>query len=214
MRRYPRAVLKGAFASMIDVICPLCNEALKVPEDDIGITGVCAKCNGHIAILEAIDPTPRSEAPVAALKSDAGHAEWGPLVKRLGGKKLDAKNSAVLQRQCLKGILINLNQVAHLFLYKRNEFPETDEFLPERRERAHWEETMGAFGHVLLDSNIQRRLDNVRDALRVMPDEGCDEIRQPLLQGLNDPQFISRMQIALLMKKIKARLAAQGGQVA
>lgn len=192
---------------MIEVICPRCNEVLSVPEDDIGITGTCAKCQGHITILEAIEPTPRSEAPAAALKIDAGHVEWNALIKRLSGKTLDPETSNKLQRECLKGILINLNQVAHLYLYKNNSFPDDEEFLPERQERAAWEEKLGSFGYVLLDTNIKRRLDNIRDATRVLPDAGYDEIRRPLLQALNNPQFMPSENIALMMKRIKSKIA-------
>lgn len=67
---------------MIEVICPLCEQPLSVPEEEIGTTGHCSKCKGHISVLEALDPTPRAEVPPAPLRSDPGDGAAGTAMYR------------------------------------------------------------------------------------------------------------------------------------
>ena len=196
---------------MITVICPRCEKVLNVPEDEIGTTGHCAKCKGHISILEALDPTPRSEAPPAPLLSDpgdgaAGASMYRPSVKTTATGETIVESPPEVQRNCLVRILIDLNQATYLYRYKRNEFPKDKEFNKERLDRNMWWEKVGAFGHVLFDTNIKRRLDNIQDALQGLPGDEYSDIREKLGSGLRNPNFLPTDDIVRTVDLVKSRL--------
>lgn len=196
---------------MIEVICPLCEQPLTVPEDEIGTTGHCSKCKGHISVLEALEPVPHSEAPPAALRSDPGDGAAGAVMYR-PKKQMTATGEVLVeaspevQRSCLVRILIDLTQAVYLYRYMRNEFPETKKFKEEREARDAWWEKAGAFGHVLFDTNIKRRLDNIKDALQGLPDEPYREIRERLIKGLQRPEFMSTTDMVRVVELIRRAL--------
>lgn len=196
---------------MIAVICPRCENVLNVPEDEIGTTGHCARCKGHISILEALEPTPHSEAPPAPLLADpgdgaAGTSMYRPTMKTTATGETVVESSPDIQRNCLVRILIDLNQATYLYRYKRNEFPQAKKFNPERDARNMWWEKVGAFGHVLFDTNIKRRLDNIQDALQGLPGEPYREIRDRLGSGLRNPNFLPTKDIVVVINEVKTRL--------
>jgi len=196
---------------MIEVICPRCNRLLAVSEQDIGTTGHCAKCRGHISILDALEPTPREEAPPAPLAADPGNRALAFLLHP-SPETLEEENPIVeattpeVQRECLARILIDLNQVAHLIRYKRNDIPKTKDFLPERMEREKWQEEMGNFGLALFDSNIKWRLDNIRDALLALPMLHFRELRDQLIDVIDDTDNLSAKSVAHIIERAKNRL--------
>lgn len=196
---------------MIEVICPLCEQALTVPEEEIGTTGHCSKCKGHISVLEALEPIPRAEVPPAPLRTDpgdgaAGAAMYRPQKRSTATGEVLVEASPEVQRSCLVRILIDLNQAVYLYRYKRNEFPKTKKFTEEREARDAWWEKVGAFGHVLFDTNIKRRLDNIQDALEGLPGEPYREIRDRLTKGLHSPEFMSTEDMVRVVETIREAL--------
>lgn len=196
---------------MIEVICPLCEQPLAVPEDEIGTTGHCSKCKGHISVLEALEPVPHAEAPPAPLRSDPGDGVAGaemyrPLKRATATGEVLTEASPEMQRSCLVRILIDLTQAVYLYRYKRNEFPETKKFREEREARDAWWEKNGAFGHVLFDTNIKRRLDNIHDALQGLSGEPYREIRERLTRGLERPEFMPTADMVRVVEHIRRAL--------
>lgn len=192
---------------MIEVKCPRCSKALFVPEQDVGITGICTKCGGHICILEPLEPVPQSEAPPASLIADTTHVEWRDQLSKIRSSGDGQFADLDFQRRCLQEILINLNQLVHLYRYKRDEIPKEKDFLPERTQRAKWLEKMGNFGFAMIDSNIQRRLDNVRDALRGLTTAEYEALHRVLYQGFRRPEFYPTNQVAKIIAAVKSKIS-------
>lgn len=198
---------------MIKVKCPRCHKVLNVSEQDVGSTGHCTQCKGHIAILDALEPTPHQEAPPAPLVTDEGFAEWRAILRdpkaALGqGQVKSGVKATSLAHHCLTSVLINLNQLVYLFRYKRNEIPDTKEFFPQREERQQWEAELGTFGLVVLDNNIQRRIDNIEDALKGLTHEQFIPLKRQLQPLLLAPDRVATKDLITFINAIKKTLLA------
>lgn len=196
---------------MIRVVCPRCRQLLVVSEQDIGVPGHCARCKGHITILDALEPVPHEEAPPAPLASEDDHEEWDRILrdpnKVLRTQRAnDGIYATSLPHLCLTNILINLNQLVYLFRYKRNEIPDKPEFAYEREERAAWEEKMGSFGYGLLDNNIERRVHNIEDALKGLPVERFQGLHQRLIPVLDAVDRVKTAELVAIIEGVKGVL--------
>lgn len=190
---------------MIEVRCPRCSSLLRVAELEIGTTGHCERCKGHISILTAVDPTPYSEAPPAFLaKAHDPHVKTDAQQATL----MYSSDSGDPDRDLLVRILIDLNQLLHLIRYLRNEIPEDEEFEHEREERRKWVEEMGNFGGALLESNAKSRLDDVQELYRRLQGDGYEKLYQSLQKGIDTPARLKSEDLKKAIDITKSFLAA------
>ena len=73
-------------------------------------------------------------------------------------------------------------------------------------EREKWQEEMGNFGLALFDSNIKWRLDNIRDALLALPLLHFRELRDQLIDVIDDTDNLSAKSMAHIIERVKTRL--------
>lgn len=188
---------------MIEVRCPHCKEVLRVVEQEIGTTGHCSRCQGHICILTPTEPVPQSEAPMAHLAR-----EHDPHAKQKSRPITVGHDSAHPDRELLVKILIDLDQMLHLLRYIRNEIPEDEEFEPERQERRAWVEKMGNFGGAILEGNAKSRLDDVNELMQQLTNGGYEKLYLKLQKGFEAPGSLKSPDLVDAIEVTKSYLEA------
>lgn len=196
---------------MIEVICPRCSNALHVTPLDIGTTGHCSKCKGHICILESLEPVPHAEAPAANLARDPGPTALQDMDRRMARAASEGNppTQDEVERELVVRILIDLNQLHHLVRYARNEIPETKEFEPDRAARKVWADKNGQFGIALLESNMVWRMNNIREAAKRLKDANFMPELARTLGGLEEVRHLKTgtLHQAVELTKTKLRLS-------
>jgi hypothetical protein len=198
---------------MIEVVCPRCHQHLHVSPVDIGTTGSCSKCHGHISILDPTLAVPRFEAPPASLAADGGPTALNDIERKIKKQPAAPQGKITrgsLQYEMLVRMLIDLNQINALLRFKRAEIPQKPEFAKELEERKVWYGKMETFGDALIESNMKWRFDNVRDAVMRLNDPEYAQAMHLLTKGFEDVTSLSTAGVVKAVETTKAKLVALG----
>lgn len=198
---------------MIEVVCPRCHARLNVSPVDIGTTGSCSKCRGHISILDPTVPVPRSEAPPAPLAVDAGPTALSDIERKVKNKPAPPQGKITrgsLHYELIVRMLIDLNQLNALLRFKRAEIPKKPEYTKELEERNAWYAKMENFGDALLESNMKWRFDNIRDAVLKLNDAEYSQAMHRLTKNFEDVTLLTTPEIVKAVEITKAKLTALG----
>ncbi len=198
---------------MIEVVCPRCHQPLHVSPVDIGTTGSCSKCHGHISILDPTVPVPRSEAPPAPLASDGGPTALTDIDRKMQKQPAQAPGKITrgsMYYELMVRMLIDLNQLNALLRFKRGEIPEKPEYAEEFEERKAWYGKMETFGDALIESNMKWRFDNVKDGVTRLNDPDYARAMHQLTKNFEDVTLLTTPEIVKAVEITKEKLVALG----
>ncbi len=198
---------------MIEVVCPRCHQSLHVSPVDIGTTGSCSKCHGHISILDPTIPVPRSEAPPSSLVGDAGPSALGVIERKIQKQPVAPQGKITrgsLQYEMMVRMLIDLNQLNALLRFKRAEIPQKPEYAKELEERKVWYGKMETFGDALIESNMKWRFDNIKDAVMRLNDPEYAQAMHQLTKNFEDVTLLTTAGVVKAVEITKEKLIALG----
>lgn len=198
---------------MIEVVCPRCHQRLHVSPVDIGTTGSCSKCHGHISILDPTISVPRSEAPPASLVGDGGPSALGDIERKIKKQPASPQGKITrgsLQYEMMVRMLIDLNQLNALLRFKRAEIPQKPEYAKELEERKVWYGKMETFGDALIESNMKWRFDNVKDAVMRLNDPEYSQAMHQLTKNFEDVTLLTTAGVVKAVEITKGKLVALG----